>query len=357
MDLRLQLMTRYTRLGASSRLRMLQYRPALEQAGFELADTPYFDDDYLQRLYRAESTWGSIPRSIRRRWFALRAQPSPDLIWLEYEALPWMPWRVEGALWPRGVPVVADYDDAIFHRYDLHRSLAVRRALGRKVDHVMARANLVTAGNEYLAERAHAAGAKRVEIVPTVVDLEAYHVAHKPDDATPTIGWIGTPSTWNEYMEPLMPTFTSAAADGGARVVAVGAGKAASPHPLLDIVTWSEETEVTQIQAMDIGVMPLADTPWARGKCGYKLIQYMACGLPVIASPVGVNSEIVEHGVNGFLASTELEWRQALDRLLADAGLRRRMGIEGRRKVELRYSLQKWAPRLVNLLADTAGRN
>lgn len=357
MNLRMLALPRYAQLGASSRLRTLHYLPALMSAGIQCDVHSLLDDDYLSGLYTGRIRKAGVAKSYVSRIAQLLRSGQYDLVWTEKELLPWLPHWVELGLLSSRTRLVADYDDAIFHRYDLHRSLAVRRALGRKVDHVMARANLVTAGNEYLAERAHAAGAKRVEIVPTVVDLEAYHVAHKPDDATPTIGWIGTPSTWNEYMESLMPTFTSAAADGGARVVAVGAGKAASPHPLLDIVTWSEETEVTQIQAMDIGVMPLADTPWARGKCGYKLIQYMACGLPVIASPVGVNSEIVEHGVNGFLASTELEWRQALDRLLEDAGLRRRMGIEGRRKVERRYSLQKWAPRLVNLLADTAGRN
>lgn len=102
--------------------------------------------------------------------------------------------------------------------------------------------------------------------------------------------------------------------------------------------------------------MPLTDTPWARGKCGYKLIQYMACGLPVIASPVGVNTEIVEHGVNGFLASTEAEWIEALRTLLSDAALRARMGEAGRRKVERDYSLQVWGPRVAQILRDAANQ-
>jgi len=101
---------------------------------------------------------------------------------------------------------------------------------------------------------------------------------------------------------------------------------------------------------MDIGVMPMPDTPWTRGKCGYKLIQYMACGLPVVAAPVGVNAEIVEHGVNGFLASTDQEWREALSTLLANPELRRRMGAAGRKKVEEHYSLQVWGPRVAELL-------
>lgn len=100
--------------------------------------------------------------------------------------------------------------------------------------------------------------------------------------------------------------------------------------------------------------MPLPDTSWARGKCGYKLIQYMACGLPVVASPVGVNREIVEHGVNGFLAKSDEEWRAAIETLLSDAELRHRMGASGRRKVEEEYSLQVWGPRVVQMLQDIA---
>jgi len=106
------------------------------------------------------------------------------------------------------------------------------------------------------------------------------------------------------------------------------------------------------IQSMAIGVMPLPDTPWTRGKCGYKLIQYMACGLPVIASPVGVNAEIVEHGVNGFLAETDAEWREALVTLLRDPDLRSRMGAAGRQKVEKQYSIQVWGPRVAGMLSQ-----
>jgi len=105
---------------------------------------------------------------------------------------------------------------------------------------------------------------------------------------------------------------------------------------------------------MDIGIMPLPDSPWARGKCGYKLIQYMACGLPVVASPVGVNRQIVEHGVNGFLAETDDEWREALATLVADPDLRRRMGAAGRKKVEADYSLQVYGPKVAAMLRDVA---
>jgi hypothetical protein len=106
---------------------------------------------------------------------------------------------------------------------------------------------------------------------------------------------------------------------------------------------------------MDIGIMPLTDTPWSRGKCGYKLIQYMACGLPVVASPVGVNTHIVEHGVNGFLAASDAEWRDALYKLARDPGLRQKMGTAGRLKVETDYSLAAWGPRVAAMLSHVVG--
>lgn len=355
------MLTRYDRAGASSRLRLIQYGDALRTQGLEHSFAPFFDKTYLERLYSAQSTFGPTFGAYTRRVYQLRNNDEHDVVWLEKEALPWLPWHLERGLLPKGIPLVVDYDDAVFHRYDMHRYSAVRWLLGGKLDRLMSSANLITAGNRYLADRAKAAGARRIEIVPTVVDLNAY--TRRPEPLLtrpPSIGWIGTPSTWTEYMVPMMPILTQMAASYWTRISAVGAGRAAAAHPLLDNLPWTEESEVARIQEMDIGIMPLTDTPWARGKCGYKLIQYMACGLPVIASPVGVNSEIVEHGVNGFLASTRAEWTEALRTLLSDPALRARMGNEGRRKVERDYSLQVWGPRVAQQLRDVAnegGRN
>lgn len=351
------MLTRYERSGASSRLRMIQYGDAFRLEGMQHSCAPFFDQTYLERLYSGQSTRGSIFGAYTRRGSQLRQAVQADLLWLEKEALPWLPWVIEHALIPTGIPLVVDYDDAVFHRYDMHRSSAVRRLLGGKLDRLMSSAALITAGNRYLADRAKAAGARRIEIVPTVVDLSAYTI--KPETVPtrpPSIGWIGTPSTWTEYMAPLMPLLTQVAEAHGARIAVVGAGRAAAAHPFLDNLQWAEDSEVTRIQAMDIGIMPLTDTPWARGKCGYKLIQYMACGLPVIASPVGVNAEIVEHGVNGFLASSDAEWAEALRTLISDPTLRARMGKEGRRKVEKNYSLQVWGPRVAQMLRDVGNQ-
>lgn len=354
--MRVALLTRYDRLGASSRVRMLLQIPHLQAVGLSPSVHPLFDDAYLMRLYAGEGTATATARAMLRRLGDLRGLRGADLLWIEKEALPWLPFALERRLLPRGVPYALDFDDAVFHRYDMHRLAPVRLVLGRKFDRLMAGAALVTAGNAYLAERARQAGAPRVEIIPTVVDAQAYGAAPPAGDAPLRIGWIGSPSTWAEYLAPMLPALLATAGASNARLVAVGAGAAAPPHPLLERHDWSEDEEVRLIRGMDIGIMPLTDTPWARGKCGYKLIQYMACGLPVIASPVGVNREIVAHGVNGFLAETPAEWEGALRLLAGDPGLRRRMGAAGRQKAEAEYSLQVWGPRLAALLRAVAAR-
>ncbi|MFU8865536.1 MAG: glycosyltransferase family 4 protein [Rhodobacterales bacterium] len=346
------LLSRYSRLGASSRLRTMQYLPVLAREGLNVQVASFFDDAYLQALYSRQKRHGSTTGYMLERVQQIRRSPAPDLIWLEKEALPWVPWLVERAVLPRGVPIVSDYDDAIFHRYDRHRRGVVRVLLGGKIGKLMAASGLVLAGNPYLAEHALASGAKWVEIVPTVVDLDAYLVAVRTTERQPSVGWIGTPQTWAELARPIHAVLLPALVKRGALFRAVGAALTAEDGERLEIRPWSEATEVAAIQQIDIGVMPLPDTPWARGKCGYKLIQYMACGIPVVASPVGVNSDIVEHGVNGFLARTDAEWRDAVETLLSDPDLRMRMGAAGRRKVEERYSLQVWGLRMAEMLRN-----
>ncbi|MGN6488189.1 MAG: glycosyltransferase family 4 protein [Devosia sp.] len=352
--MKLLILSRYDRRGASSRLRMMQYASALEADGIRLEFAPFFDDAYLDALYAGRRSIYATPAYYLRRIRQLLRNSRPDAVWLEKEALPWMPYTLERLLLPSGVPVVSDYDDAVFHRYDLHGSGLVRRLLGRKIDRIMSNSSLVMAGNPYLGARARTAGAGRVEIVPTVVDANAYATDPLPAaDGRLRIGWIGTPSTWTQYMVPLLPMLSDIAQRHGALIRSVG-GTATKDDRHLEVLPWHEEEESRLIQGMDIGLMPLDDSPWSRGKCGYKIIQYMACGLPVVASPVGVNAEIVEPGVTGFLATTEAEWRNAIERLLADPDLRRRMGAAGRRRMEERYSLQAWAPRVAALLRQVA---
>lgn len=348
-------LTRYGRLGASSRMRFLQFLPLFEQEGLKCTVAPLVDDAQLQARYQkgGYQLLGML-QAYWRRIRTLMQRDSIDVVWIEKEALPWLPAWVERWLL-RGVPYVLDYDDAIFHNYDQHSSAWVRRFFGHRIDRLMAGASLVIAGNAYLAKRARDAGAPRVEIVPTVIDLDRYAVKHAlvPSGEPLRIVWIGSPSTVR-YLTVLRVPLAVLSQKFSLKLRVIGGGAIDLPGVDVEFVQWTEATEVASIQACDIGVMPLFDSPWERGKCGYKLIQYMACGLPVVASPVGVNGEIVCAGENGFLADTVNEWVDTLDRFLSDAALRQQMGKVGRRCVEAQYCIQQVAPRLVALLS-TAG--
>lgn len=343
------LLTRYDRLGASSRVRFLQFLPALEQQGFTFDVQPLLDNAYVRSLYGGPPVGaGNLLRSYGRRFRALARRMRYDLIWLEKEALPWLPTWMEIARL-QGLPYVVDYDDAWFHRYENHWSSPL---LGHKIDAVMRVAHTVVAGNDYLARRARQAGARHVEIVPTAIDLARYRDPPvTPASEGVTVGWIGIPLNAH-YLTIVAPALRA--------VDSITLHVVGAPVPpefngtSAESFSWSEDTEIARIAAFDIGIMPLHDTPWERGKCAYKLLQVMAAGKPVIASPVGANVQVVRHGVNGFLANTTEEWTNALRTLAADPALRERMGAEARRTVDDHYSAAAIAPRLAAILQRAA---
>jgi len=277
-----------------------------------------------------------------------------DVVWIEYELMPFLPALLEHLFLRGGPPRVVEYDDAVFHRYDRHRSALVRTLLGAKIDRLMRGAAVVVAGNAYLADRARAAGARDVAIIPSVVDLDRYPVVPPAAGGPPVIGWIGSPST-AVALDVIAPALARVCAGGRARVVLVGVtpGLRAWPFPCEER-PWVDGREAADIAGFDIGVMPLADEPWSRGKCGFKLVQYLACGRPAVASPVGVNPDIVIDGETGLLASTGDEWVAALDRLIGDGALRARLGAAGRAHVEARYALQRTAPLVADVLRRAA---
>ena len=318
---------------------------------------PLLDDAYLRTLYSGKSPKGlPIIASYLRRLRALAGGRRPDLLWVEKELFPWLPARAEALASLFGTPYAVDYDDATCYSYSRHRLPVVRRLLGNKIRDVMRGAALVVAGNQYLAEKAREAGAPKVAIIPTVVDLASYPPAPTPSRARAfTIGWIGSPFT-AKYLSMIQPALAEVCATGDARLVLVGSGPVEIAGVPTEVRPWSEATEADDARSFDVGVMPLPDEPWERGKCGYKLIQYMACGKPVIASPVGVNKEIVETGVNGFLAETLPDWVKFFNLLRSDPDLGARLGGCGREKVETRYCTRVSAPVLCEALLEAAGR-
>jgi glycosyltransferase involved in cell wall biosynthesis len=348
--MKLLLLSRYSYLGASSRIRNYQYLPYLDAHGFCITVAPLLDDEYLKILYsHGRIHWGRIFNIYCKRLRYLLTSRSYDLIWIEKELFPFTPAWAEVLLSCMNIPYVVEYDDAVFHRYDMHSNKSVRFLLGRKIDTVMRRSAMVIVGNDYLAERARHAGAARVEYMPSVIDLEQYPVTSQRRNHIFTVGWIGTPVT-AQYLHFVSSALAEVCQSGNGRLVLVGSGKIELDRVPIEIRPWSEKTETVDIQSFDVGIMPLPDEPWERGKCGFKLIQYMACIKPVVASPVGTNKKIVEEGINGFLASSREDWVNALNALRVDHDLRDRMGRAGRKKVEANYCVQVTAPRLAKLL-------
>jgi glycosyltransferase involved in cell wall biosynthesis len=349
------LLSRYGRLGASSRIRSYQYLPFLEAQGVHVTVSPLFLDTYLHGLYSGRRIEiRSLFHAYFRRVRYLLQSGQFDLFWVEYEVLPWLPAWVEGFLALRKTPYLVDYDDAIFHRYDMNSRSVVRMLLGRKIDGIMRRAAQVIVGNQYLAERAWKSGARQVAILPSAVDLDRYGVERGKTREVFTVGWIGSPTTV-PYLDLALPAIDKFAKDQDARLVLVGSGKVPIKGLRVETREWSEETEVREIKRFDVGIMPLPDDPWSQGKCGYKLVQYMACAVPVVASPVGVNKEIVRNGLNGFLAEGKEDWVRALNILYESASQREEMGKAGRALVEEKFCLQVTAPRLLSLLRSAAG--
>lgn len=347
---RILVLPRYSPNGPSSRVRFYQYLPFLEKAGLSFEVHPFFDDSYITALFNQQSqSILEIISSYFRRIFISLKSGQYDLIWMQYELLPWLPYWAEKILITKRTPIIVDFDDAVFHRYDSHTNFGIRALLGKKIGKIMADAAVVVAGNPYLADYARQSGAKRVEILPSTVDISRYQLVKKQHGPELRIGWIGTPKTV-KYLEPLRSVFERCLKNN-IKLVIVGADIPGRLNGLpIESIPWSEEREVQIIQSLDIGIMPLPDHPFERGKCGYKIIQYMACSLPVVASPVGVNSRIVKHGANGFLAQTESEWIDALQYLIEHPAARKEMGAKGRKEMESSYTLQVAAPILVDII-------
>jgi glycosyltransferase involved in cell wall biosynthesis len=343
--------TKYGTRAASTRQRFSQMMPYLEARGISITLVPLLDNHYLQGWFARGDRPALrivIAYLARLRWL-MRARQY-DFLWIHYELFPYLPGWLECLAAMAGKPILYEADDAIFHQYDQHRLPLVRALLGQKLRRLLRRTRLAICGNAYL-ETYVARDCSATIIVPTTVDISHYLPAGTHSArALPVIGWIGSPTTW-AFVAPVVPLLRELVETGRAQVRVIGSGQQANAAMPFTFSDWTEASEIADIQAMDIGIMPLPDEPWARGKCGYKLIQYMACGLPVVASPVGVNSAIVTPDENGFLATDGAQWRAALEALLIDAPLRARMGQAGRLRASQAYSLQVHGPRLAEAVA------
>ena len=350
-------LTKYSRMAGSSRLRSFQYFPYLEKKGIKVKVHSFFDDEYLKDLYAGKRNLMAVLKSYARRFFVLFTVFKYDVIVIEKEIFPYFPAWAEYLLQLIGKKYIVDYDDAIFHNYDQSKNIFIRKFLGKKIDKVMKYASIVVAGNSYLAERAEKSGAKQIEIIPTVTDINRYPVKSYSKIEKFIVGWIGTKSTFEKHLYPCKEWILEAQKIDDVEFHIIGITEDQGLGNKVKYIPWKEDSEVENIHQFDVGIMPLEDSVWERGKCSYKIIQYFSCGIPSIASPVGMNKEVIEEGVNGFLAATPQEWLSKIQFLKNNKEETIRLGTAARKKIEENYCIQITAKQWFEIFNKVYGFN
>ena len=321
----------------SARFRVRQYIPALRREGIEVEEYASAFGQYPPRVRWLRPLWALA--TLAERLPAVVMSHRYDAVLLQREIMSSFVTLERLTRRPR----ILDVDDAIF----LQRGGGFARKLAELSDRVIC-------GNNYLAEW-FGRWNVNIDVIPTAVDTERYLpcAETKASDSPLVIGWIGTSGNY-KYLYGIEGALAKVMrSHPGTRLKVVGDQLPVFrylSHDQVDFVSWSEAIEVQAIQSMDIGIMPLEDSPWARGKCSFKMLQYLATGLPVVVSPVGMNAEILTLGELGIGATTEKQWIDGLIALLEDRTLRVRFGTEGRRVVESSFSIRVVAPRLARSL-------
>jgi len=342
-------------IGPSSRYRVFQFLPHFQTAGIDCRVDPLFGETYFSILEVRPSALRTLLKVpyvfacfLKRLW-RLLTLGRRDLIVIEGQLFPYAPPLAERLLhWCR-YRVAIEMDDAIY----------LTPGHEKKMPALLSMATGAIVGNDRLAAYAKQFSS-RVSVVPTVVDTERFmpdptRSAGSPEHSSEpiTIVWIGL--AYNlKYLDVLAPALRALQSRFRVMLRVVCSQAPRVPGVEIEFRPWDFQREVADLQDATIGVMPLENTEWARGKCGLKLLQYLAVGLPAVASPVGVNGDIIVNGENGFLASTEQDWYERLDALCRQPQLRARMGQAGRRTVEEQYSLAVWGPRLADVYRTLA---
>jgi len=342
------------------RYRIEQWVPHLERLGVTFERDMLLERDEVRRMYLGESPLAKafmISKAILKREWRLRSLKGVDCIWLYRTSWLVGPAWSEKRLARSGIPVILDFDDAI---WIVQTSKSNQRWSWMKFSDKTADncriASHVIVGNDFLAEFARKYN-PNVTVVPPTVALNAYDLAavDRPDryalqeDRPFVIGWTGSHTT-SQYLKIVEPALRILARRHRILLRVIGDPAYQADGIPLELVDWNAATEVRDLAAIDTGIMPLPDDQWSRGKCGMKAIQYMALGIPTVVSPVGFNTELIRHDENGLLADSVDDWVTSLERLITDANLRRRLGEAGRRTVEAGYCATAQVPRVFEVI-------
>jgi len=341
---------RFDQHGAGPRYRVYQFFNRFNASGIQIEVKPLFDIHYLNNLYfkGKRSIFYIMKKYLQRAAYILLNKKKFDLVLMDGELFPFVPYFIEKLFLSRNY--IIDQDDAIFHTYDDHKSWIVRKLFTQKIPNVWRNCKHLIINNAYLETKASEMGVKKISFLPTVVDANLY----KPLETTTSshsnkkiiIGWVGSPTTVHS-LRLVEQALLNIAKKSNIALYVIGANYSINGLETTCIDWkdgWNEKVEIELTNQIDIGIMPLIDKPFNKGKGGFKLIKYMAFAKPIIASPIGINSEIVEHDKNGFLASTHEEWEDYLLKLIENPELRKQFGQHGRETMVKKYSLQYVAP-------------
>jgi glycosyltransferase involved in cell wall biosynthesis len=336
---------------ASSRYRIVQFIEPLARRGIDVTFSPFLDATLFDALYEPGKLLRRLPRLLLRtvaRLGAVVAATRADVVFVQREAMlfgpPVIEWLIARVL---RKPMILDLDDAnwIAYRSPIYGRFATWLKWTSKTDRLIRWARAVTCGSPNIATYANGI------LVPTVVDTKRFHPAERRDVAIPTVGWVGTHSTY-AYLERLLPLFEQLAAEVEFRLRIVGSGRTKIDVRGVDVETrpWSLDREVEDFQSLDLGIYPIADDAWSAGKAGFKAVQYMATGVPFVMSPVGVCATMGLAGRTHLLATSDDEWRDALLQLIRDARVRESMSKEARAFAEAHYDIEAQADRLAEVI-------
>jgi glycosyltransferase involved in cell wall biosynthesis len=326
----------------SQRFRIEQWQSQLEQQGISVELVPFASSGLMKLMHQPGHLFAKVTKftaALVRRITKIAALSRYDVVLIHRAACLAGPALIERAIKVFGKPVIFDFDDAIYllHTTDANRRLGWLK-FPRKTATLCRIASHVVVGNDYLAEYARQHN-PRVTVVPSSVDLTWYREPkpRRVEDRV-VVGWMGS-STSQTHLEMFAPVLRHIGERNRLEFRIVSDRRPSLPGVEHVWRAWSAKTEAEELAQFDIGIMPIPDDDWARGKCAMKALLYMSMGVPTICSPVGANRDVIEHGKNGFLAATPEEWSARIQELAADPSLRRRLGAEGRRTVEERYSM------------------
>jgi glycosyltransferase involved in cell wall biosynthesis len=341
----------------SQRFRFEQYFDVLEEQGFDYKIESFLDESTWKILYQPgyglRKVWGII-KGFLRRILMLATLHRYSFVFIHREASPIGPpvfeWLIS-KVWNK--KIIYDFDDAIWipNTSEVNKIVA-KLKWHAKVKDICTWSYKVSCGNDYLKKYA-LQFSKHVIYNPTTLDTNNLHnpsLHTKQSNKRPVVGWTGTHSTLI-YLEPLIPVLQELEKEYDFEFCVIADKNPALPLRSFHFVPWSKETEIKDLLRFDIGLMPLVDDKWANGKCGFKALQYMALGMPALVSPVGVNTQIVDHGENGYVCSTKEEWKLYIKEMIQDEVLRNDLGFSARKRIVENYSVQANSANFLTLFA------